>query len=69
MLRHGKTQQVDVVENQRRQPGHIFRPHEEALSAELFQRRIDVESVPEDDIHHETKRANLVFLPFPVALA
>jgi hypothetical protein len=59
-----------VLVYQRRQPGDIFRLHGKSLGAELLKSRIDIERVPEDDdIHHETECAKLVFLPLAVALA
>ena len=57
-------QQIDVLVYQGRQPGDIFRLHGRSLGAELLQSRINIEGVPEDDnIHHETECAKLVFPP------
>lgn len=60
---------VAVVEPERRQPGHILCAHVEALGTELFERRVHVDCVPQhDDVHHRSKRAELVFLTLTVAL-
>jgi len=49
--------------------GDIFRLHGRSLGAELLQSRINIERVPEDDnIHHETECAKLVFLTLTVAV-
>jgi hypothetical protein len=64
------SREIDVLVYQGRQPGDIFRLHGRSLGAELMQSRINIERVPEDDnIHHETECAKLVFLPLTVALA
>jgi hypothetical protein len=41
------TQQVDVLENQGRQPRDIFRSHEEPFSSKLLESRIDIKGIPE----------------------
>jgi hypothetical protein len=71
-LRHQKgitAQQIDVFVNQWRQPGHVFGEHRKALSPKLLECRIDIKRVPEnDDVDHESKSSELVFLSFPIAL-
>src|SRR3954462_7768242 len=61
---------VDVLEVQGREPGDVFGPDLVCLGAELVDRRIHVDRVPEhDEVDHEPKRAELVLLAFAVALA
>src|SRR3954452_17590168 len=61
---------VDVPEAQGREPGDVFGPDLVSLGAELVDRRIHVDRVPEhDEVDHEPKRAELVLLAFAVALA
>jgi hypothetical protein len=63
-------QQIDVLVNQGRQPGHVVREHWKPLGPELFKCQIDIKRVPEnDDIDHKPEGSKLVFLPFPIALA
>jgi hypothetical protein len=59
-----------VLEDQRRQSGDIFRLYGKTFGPELFESRIHVERVPQDNnVHHEAQRAKLIFLSLPVALA
>src|SRR3954452_7712026 len=61
---------VDVPEAQGREPGDVFGPDLVSLGAELVDRRIHVDRVPEhDEVDHEPKRAELVLLALAVALA
>src|SRR3954449_11581671 len=61
---------VDVLEAQGREPGDVFGPDLVSFGAELAERRIHVDRVPEhDEVDHEPKRAELVLLAFAVALA
>src|SRR5262245_10488434 len=61
---------VDVLMSERRQAGHILAPDLEALLAELPQRRVHVDGVPEhDDVDDQTERAQLVLLPLAIPLA
>ena len=51
----------------RRQAGHILVPDLEVLIAELPQRRVHVDRVPEhDDVDDKTERAQLVLLPLAI---
>ena len=61
---------VDVLEAERRQAGHVLWAHVEALGAELVQRRVHVDRVPEhDDVDHKAQGPELVLLALAVALA
>src|SRR3954469_3028497 len=53
-----------------REPGDVFGPDLVSLGAELAERRIHVDRVPEhDEVDHEPNRAELVLLALAVALA
>src|SRR5450755_1107741 len=59
-----------MLEHEGRQPGDVLGPGLVALSDELVQRRVHVDRVPkQDQIDHESERAELVLLTFAVALA
>ena len=59
-----------MLEHQRRQSGDVRRLYGKPLGPELFQSCMNVERVPQDDnIHHETERAKLIFLSLPITLA
>ncbi len=54
---------------ERRQPCLVFWLHGVAFAAQLRQHRIHVQRVPKHDhVHDQAERAQLVFLPFAVAL-
>ena len=58
-----------MFEHQRGESGDILRPYREAFGAELFQRRVDVERIPENDnVQREAQRTELIFLPLAIAL-
>src|ERR1019366_6701467 len=51
-------------------PGDVLGPDVEAISPEAIERGVHVDRVPQDDeVDDETKRAELVFLSFPIALS
>ena len=55
---------------ERREPGDVLGADVVALGAELVERRVHVDRVPEhDDVDHQPERAELVLLAFAVALA
>lgn len=59
-----------MVEDQWREPRHVFRANWITLLAQLCQRCIHVERVPQhDDINDKPKRPKLILLPFPIPLA
>ena len=58
--------QIDMLVNQGRQPGHVFREHWKPLGPELLKCRIDIKRVPEnDDIDHKPEGSNLVIIVQP----
>jgi len=62
--------EIDVVEHQWRQPSDILGSDWEAFPCQLLDGGLDVQRIPEhDDIEDQAQRAQLVFLPFPIALA
>ena len=59
-----------MLEAQGREPGDVCGPDLVSLGAELVDRRIHVDRVPEhDEVDHEPKRTELVLLALAVALA
>jgi hypothetical protein len=64
------SREIDVLVYQGRQPGDIFPASREIPRRGTAAEPHQLERVPEDDnIHHETECAKLVFLPLTVALA
>jgi hypothetical protein len=59
-----------MLENQRREPCHVFRPDGITLSGELLQGCVDIKDVPENqDIHDQAQSSQLILLALAVALA
>ena len=58
-----------MIENQRRQPGHVFRLDGIAFTGELIESSVDVEGVPQDnDVYDQPERTELVLLSFPLTV-
>jgi len=58
-----------VLVAERRQPGLILGLHRVAIAAQLQEHCVHVQCVPQHDhVHDQAERAQLVFLPFAVAL-
>ena len=60
---------IDMPSHERAEPGDVFVANRISLSAQLLQRGINVDRVPENNaVQDDAQGAELVFHPFPVSL-
>ena len=59
-----------MLETQWREPSDVFWPDRVAFLLELFEGRVHIDGVPQDnDVDDQAERTELILLAFPVALA